>query len=158
MSSLSFRFVCAFANLTLNHYVFLVFSYDIQAVAQLQPPHTLPSSTASITLSPWCQLTTSATLPTPSPPPPRQMLYTSHQQPVTGSPFKVMCYNVLADIYATRQIYSYTPAWALQWDFRTFRCFAFCVLRFAFCVLRVACSCSCVKLLVCEVLSCCLCS
>lgn len=30
----------------------------------------------------------------------------------------VMCYNVLCDKYATRQMYGYCPAWALAWDYR----------------------------------------
>lgn len=29
-----------------------------------------------------------------------------------------MCYNVLCDKYATRQMYSYCPTWALNWDYR----------------------------------------
>lgn len=29
-----------------------------------------------------------------------------------------MCYNVLCDKYATRQMYSYCPSWALNWDYR----------------------------------------
>jgi hypothetical protein len=32
--------------------------------------------------------------------------------------FKVLSYNCLADIYATPQVYPYTPAWALAWNFR----------------------------------------
>lgn len=32
--------------------------------------------------------------------------------------FTVMCYNVLCDKYATRQVYSYCPSWALEWDYR----------------------------------------
>ena len=35
-----------------------------------------------------------------------------------GSPFRVVCYNMLADIYANRQIYPYCPAWALAWNYR----------------------------------------
>lgn len=30
----------------------------------------------------------------------------------------VMCYNVLCDKYATRQMYGYCPSWALSWDYR----------------------------------------
>uniref|UniRef100_A0A1B6DP66 poly(A)-specific ribonuclease n=1 Tax=Clastoptera arizonana TaxID=38151 RepID=A0A1B6DP66_9HEMI len=30
----------------------------------------------------------------------------------------VMCYNVLCDKYATRQMYGYCPSWALAWDYR----------------------------------------
>lgn len=29
-----------------------------------------------------------------------------------------MCYNVLCDKYATRQMYGYCPSWALNWDYR----------------------------------------
>lgn len=42
-------------------------------------------------------------------------------KPSTDRPiciFTVMCYNVLCDKYATRQMYSYCPSWALNWDYR----------------------------------------
>lgn len=29
-----------------------------------------------------------------------------------------MCYNVLCDKYATRQLYGYCPSWALNWEYR----------------------------------------
>ncbi|KAK8732692.1 hypothetical protein OTU49_006881 [Cherax quadricarinatus] len=32
--------------------------------------------------------------------------------------FSVMCYNVLCDKYATRQMYGYCPSWALEWEYR----------------------------------------
>lgn len=32
--------------------------------------------------------------------------------------FTVMCYNVLCDKYATRQMYGYCPNWALNWEYR----------------------------------------
>lgn len=32
--------------------------------------------------------------------------------------FSVMCYNVLCDRYATRQMYGYCPQWALSWEYR----------------------------------------
>lgn len=32
--------------------------------------------------------------------------------------FMVMCYNVLCDKYATRQLYGYCPSWALNWEYR----------------------------------------
>ncbi|OQR82903.1 carbon catabolite repressor protein [Achlya hypogyna] len=32
--------------------------------------------------------------------------------------FRVLSYNVLAEIYATRQMYPYCPMWALNWSFR----------------------------------------
>lgn len=36
---------------------------------------------------------------------------------VTGL-MTVMCYNVLCDKYATRQMYGYCPSWALTWEYR----------------------------------------
>ena len=40
--------------------------------------------------------------------------------PLLCSPalFSVMCYNVLCDKYATRQLYGYCPSWALNWEYR----------------------------------------
>jgi len=32
--------------------------------------------------------------------------------------FTVMCYNVLCDKYASRQLYGYCPSWALNWQHR----------------------------------------
>ncbi|KAG8454260.1 hypothetical protein GDO86_000776 [Hymenochirus boettgeri] len=32
--------------------------------------------------------------------------------------FTVMCFNVLCDKYATRQLYGYCPSWALNWEYR----------------------------------------
>lgn len=32
--------------------------------------------------------------------------------------FRVLTYNILAEIYATRQMYPYCPVWALSWSFR----------------------------------------
>lgn len=29
-----------------------------------------------------------------------------------------MCYNVLCEKYATRQMYGYCPSWALNWEYR----------------------------------------
>lgn len=29
-----------------------------------------------------------------------------------------MCYNVLCDKFATRQMYGYCPSWALEWEYR----------------------------------------
>ncbi|XP_075553757.1 CCR4-NOT transcription complex subunit 6-like twin isoform X3 [Dermacentor variabilis] len=52
-------------------------------------------------------------------PPQRPWVQVVHQmrsQPSTA--FTVMCYNVLCDKYATRQVYGYCPAWALSWEYR----------------------------------------
>ena len=32
--------------------------------------------------------------------------------------FTIMCYNILSDRYATRQVYGYCPSWALGWEYR----------------------------------------
>jgi mRNA deadenylase 3'-5' endonuclease subunit Ccr4 len=32
--------------------------------------------------------------------------------------FTVFCYNILAEKYATPQMYGYTPSWALSWEYR----------------------------------------
>jgi len=37
---------------------------------------------------------------------------------VLAAIFTVMCYNVLCDKYATRQLYGYCPSWALNWQHR----------------------------------------
>lgn len=38
--------------------------------------------------------------------------------PFLPASFTVMCYNVLCDKYATRQLYGYCPSWALNWEYR----------------------------------------
>ena len=30
----------------------------------------------------------------------------------------MFCYNILAEKYATAQMYGYTPSWALAWEYR----------------------------------------
>ncbi|XP_029456311.1 CCR4-NOT transcription complex subunit 6-like isoform X3 [Rhinatrema bivittatum] len=39
-------------------------------------------------------------------------------QILPSASFTVMCYNVLCDKYATRQLYGYCPSWALSWEYR----------------------------------------
>ncbi|KAF0022632.1 hypothetical protein F2P81_025258 [Scophthalmus maximus] len=39
-------------------------------------------------------------------------------QTIPTATFTVMCYNVLCDKYATRQLYGYCPSWALNWEYR----------------------------------------
>ncbi|ENN78626.1 hypothetical protein YQE_04930, partial [Dendroctonus ponderosae] len=58
------------------------------------------------------------TVHTPSPPP---RPWIPLARPSSNRPaciFTVMCYNVLCDKYATRQMYTYCPSWALNWDYR----------------------------------------
>ncbi|XP_064212372.1 CCR4-NOT transcription complex subunit 6-like isoform X3 [Tribolium castaneum] len=56
------------------------------------------------------------TTPTPPPRPWIPLARPSSNRPTCI--FTVMCYNVLCDKYATRQMYSYCPSWALNWDYR----------------------------------------
>lgn len=60
-----------------------------------------------------------AQCPAPRPP---QRPWVLMDQPVDRTKpscmFTTMCYNVLCDKYATRQLYGYCPAWALSWDYR----------------------------------------
>lgn len=55
-------------------------------------------------------------------PRPSQRPWILMDQPVDRSKpscmFTVMCYNVLCDKYATRQLYGYCPSWALSWEYR----------------------------------------
>lgn len=56
---------------------------------------------------------------TTQPPPPRPWINVEEldrSRPVAL--FTVMCYNVLCDRYATRQMYGYCPNWALNWEYR----------------------------------------
>ncbi|CAG0912492.1 unnamed protein product [Notodromas monacha] len=52
-------------------------------------------------------------------PPQRPWLPQSHpdRRPNICS-YTVMCYNVLCDKYATRQMYGFCPSWALSWEYR----------------------------------------
>ncbi|KAL0993854.1 hypothetical protein UPYG_G00114750 [Umbra pygmaea] len=52
-------------------------------------------------------------------PPPRSWIVLAEpDQTRTAVMFSVMCYNVLCDKYATRQLYGYCPSWALNWEYR----------------------------------------
>lgn len=60
---------------------------------------------------------------TASPPPPRPWIQTGAASAILDKSrpaaiFTVMCYNVLCDKYATRQMYGYCPQWALSWEYR----------------------------------------
>lgn len=55
----------------------------------------------------------------PPPPPPSPRHFVSVAEPSQGAVrFRVMSYNILAESYATAQIYPYCPSWALQWEYR----------------------------------------
>jgi len=57
---------------------------------------------------------------TAGPPPPRPWipLVENFKPTKPTALFTVMCYNVLCDRYATRQMYGYCPQWALNWEYR----------------------------------------
>lgn len=55
---------------------------------------------------------------TSSHPPSRPWIQVSTQNPQSSCSFTVMCYNILCDKYATRQMYGYCPNWALDWSYR----------------------------------------
>ncbi|XP_064792691.1 CCR4-NOT transcription complex subunit 6-like isoform X2 [Oncorhynchus masou masou] len=51
--------------------------------------------------------------------PQRPWITLKEQDPmIPTAMFTVMCYNVLCDKYATRQLYGYCPSWALNWEYR----------------------------------------
>ncbi|KAI3620722.1 hypothetical protein CBS9595_002689 [Malassezia furfur] len=61
--------------------------------------------------------------PVSVPPPEREWIAIDHDVPPPGddepdTTFAVLSYNVLCEKYATRQMYGYTPSWALVWDYR----------------------------------------
>jgi hypothetical protein len=45
-------------------------------------------------------------------------IYNLHHFPIVLATFTGMCYNVLCDKYATTNLYSYCPSWALNWEYR----------------------------------------
>ena len=53
-------------------------------------------------------------------PPLREMLsvYGASDHIQMGLAVKLLNWNVLADVYATEQMYDYCPSWALSWDYR----------------------------------------
>ncbi|KAF9582606.1 Glucose-repressible alcohol dehydrogenase transcriptional effector, partial [Lunasporangiospora selenospora] len=59
--------------------------------------------------------------PVPMPPPEREWI-TLEDNDSTTTPgqdtFTLFCYNILAENYATAQMYGYTPSWALAWEYR----------------------------------------
>jgi len=79
----------------------------------------LEASVATSKSQIWRTLFTSPVMKAPSPPPIRRMLI-SDQEP-TGTTFRVACFNVLAEIYATGYMYPYCPLWALEWSYRAQR-------------------------------------
>eukprot|EP00271_Cylindrocystis_brebissonii_P008680 TRINITY_DN23154_c0_g1_i1.p1 TRINITY_DN23154_c0_g1~~TRINITY_DN23154_c0_g1_i1.p1 ORF type:complete len:646 (+),score=123.99 TRINITY_DN23154_c0_g1_i1:785-2722(+) len=66
-------------------------------------------------------LLTSRVIPAPSPTPRRLISVVQEGLSASLDPsgkFSVLSYNVLADLYATSEMYSYCPPWALSWAYR----------------------------------------
>jgi CCR4-NOT transcription complex subunit 6 len=51
-------------------------------------------------------------------PVPRTIVTTKSSGGGGGARFRIVTYNVLAEIYATQQQYPYCDFWALSWDYR----------------------------------------
>ncbi|KAI0504872.1 hypothetical protein KFK09_015826 [Dendrobium nobile] len=70
-------------------------------------------------------VTTARVIPAPSPCPRRMIKvggadflgHLDHDSASSGT-FKVLSYNILADQYATSELYGYCPSWALAWPYR----------------------------------------
>jgi hypothetical protein len=75
--------------------------------------------TSELPLGTVVRIDTGAVIPVPPPPPARTTLYADPSTPIhPANTFRCVCFNVLAQIYATRQVYPYTPIWALAWEYR----------------------------------------
>ena len=81
-----------------------VVPHDTRAGQNLESPHTVAMAQRVI----------------PLPAPPSRQLLPIDGTPSTSHPsnFTVMTYNVLADLYATAEMYHYCPPWALSWAYR----------------------------------------
>ncbi|GAB2233085.1 hypothetical protein Droror1_Dr00002300 [Drosera rotundifolia] len=71
------------------------------------------------------QITTSHVIPAPTPPPRRlipvnvvDLMGNADGRQSSAGNFTVLSYNILADVYATSESYSYCPSWALSWTYR----------------------------------------
>ncbi|KAF9664798.1 hypothetical protein SADUNF_Sadunf16G0055500 [Salix dunnii] len=72
-------------------------------------------------------LLTSRVIPAPSPTPRRLIPVSGHDAMApldsdgrvsSSGTFTVLSYNILSDVYATNDTYSYCPSWALSWPYR----------------------------------------
>eukprot|EP00897_Mesotaenium_endlicherianum_P005897 jgi/Mesen1/5335/ME000267S04483 len=74
-------------------------------------------------VAPPTTLLTSRVIPAPSPTPRRLIPCSGLDATVEagtagGGTFTLLSYNVLADLYASSEMYSYCPSWALSWAYR----------------------------------------
>mmetsp|Transcript_6521 Transcript_6521/g.10133 ORF Transcript_6521/g.10133 Transcript_6521/m.10133 type:complete len:679 (-) Transcript_6521:32-2068(-) len=92
---------------------------DVGRALRLQCAPVYTNSKGQEALGRWHRLDTTGVSAAPTPPPPRPTTFKHHNQAVAGQQFKVACYNVLAQRYATAQMYPYCKVWALSWAFRS---------------------------------------
>lgn len=64
---------------------------------------------------------TEPVLSAPPPTPQRPLLQVKNFAAAGGLKFRIATYNVLAEIYATQQMYPYCDHWALNWNYRKVR-------------------------------------
>ena len=97
---------------------------DVGCCLRLECAPILRSKDGTTSLGKLYRIDTSATIAVPPLPGPRPVLYSEHHQanpPNPSTTFKVVDYNILAQCYASSQLYPYTPIWALQWEYRKHR-------------------------------------
>lgn len=82
---------------------------------------------ARTTVGSACATLTSRVIPAPSPSPRRMVQVNgvdgmgyldSDGRTSSFGTFTVLSYNILCDVYATSELYSYCPSWALSWSYR----------------------------------------
>ncbi|KAL0428632.1 UNVERIFIED_CONTAM: Carbon catabolite repressor protein 41 [Sesamum latifolium] len=80
-----------------------------------------------LAVGPANTLLTSRVIPAPSPSPRRLIIVGGIDMPghldldgriSSAGTFTVLSYNILSDTYATSELYSYCPSWALSWTYR----------------------------------------
>ena len=100
---------------------------DVGCCLRLEVSPIIRSRDGSTSLGKMQSVDTSPTLAVPPLPAARPVIYAESYNPATavpGSSFKVVDYNILAEVYASHQLYPYTPIWALQWEYRKHRILA----------------------------------
>jgi CCR4-NOT transcription complex subunit 6 len=74
-----------------------------------------------------------------APDPVKRPVVTAKSSPAGGGArFRIVSYNLLAEIYATQQQYPYCDLWALSWEFRCVPHESFFVLCVCVCVSRIS--------------------
>ncbi|XP_075475483.1 carbon catabolite repressor protein 4 homolog 1-like [Primulina tabacum] len=80
-----------------------------------------------LSVGPASTLSTSRVIPAPSPCPRRMISVIGIDVPghldldsriSSAGTFSLLSYNILSDVYATSELYSYCPSWALSWTYR----------------------------------------